>query len=210
VTSKWGIRYTGLPVHLTYDGSAIKWGSVPRLCRSLLRHREYINIDGWVFNYDYARIYLTEYRQWEKEYLPPKGVKGKTVLNVGAGAGESAKFFLDHGAREVIAVEPSPVALPYLWRNAEGHPITVIDRFFDVEMLTIPHDYMEMDIEGYEVELITSGALGWYGKDCSIEAHNRFIVNKLGEAGFIGEAAAGDDNLVKTLVKVMHRWRDDN
>jgi hypothetical protein len=77
-------------------------------------------------------------------------------------------------------------------------------------MLTIPHDYMEMDIEGYEVELITSGALGWYGKDCSIEAHNRFIVNKLGEAGFIGEAAAGDNNLVKTLVKVMHRWRDDN
>jgi SAM-dependent methyltransferase len=203
VAGKWGICYTGLPIHPTFDGSVIRWRN---LWRPLALKDGCFNVDGWVFPYAYGCVYFRERQLWEREYIPPSGVDGKIVLDVGAGAGETAKFFLDRGADEVIAVEPNPEAVPLLRRNSENRPITVIDKPFDPSMLQLPHDFLKMDIEGYEMELITEGALNWYHKPCAIEAHGRLVVNKLSEAGFIGEEVSGDRDVIGFLVKIMHRW----
>ena len=36
------------------------------------------------------------------------GLRGREVVDVGAGIGDSALYFILHGARKVIAVEPCP------------------------------------------------------------------------------------------------------
>ena len=45
---------------------------------------------------------LKGWRDWEKLF---RGLAGKTVLNAGACCGETAYYFLTHGARKVIAIE---------------------------------------------------------------------------------------------------------
>jgi ubiquinone/menaquinone biosynthesis C-methylase UbiE len=40
----------------------------------------------------YATLMLKEWDIWEKCYLPPFTLKGKTVLDVGVGYGETALF----------------------------------------------------------------------------------------------------------------------
>src|SRR5437867_10380800 len=37
---------------------------------------------------------------WHKWYLPPDGVEGKIVVDMGAGCGETAQFYLLHGAKQ--------------------------------------------------------------------------------------------------------------
>ncbi len=53
----------------------------------------------------HRKILKDELKQWHRVYLPKDGVEG-TVLDVGAGNGETAQFFLNHGAQHVICVEP--------------------------------------------------------------------------------------------------------
>jgi hypothetical protein len=78
------------------------------------------------------------------------------VLDVGAGEGESAWFFLNHGAKHVICVEPSPKAAPALLQNAKRHSaeITAIIDVFKPEHFNLEFDFMKMDIEGYEDALL--------------------------------------------------------
>src|SRR6266540_4032936 len=53
----------------------------------------------------HRKILKDELEQWHRGYLPKDGVAG-TVLDVGAGNGETAQFFLNHGAEHVICIEP--------------------------------------------------------------------------------------------------------
>jgi hypothetical protein len=53
----------------------------------------------------HRKILKDELKQWHTVYLPREGVEG-TVLDVGAGNGETAQLFLNHGAEHVICVEP--------------------------------------------------------------------------------------------------------
>lgn len=57
---------------------------------------------------EHFRLLLLEVGDWKKHYLPVD-IKGKTVLDVGAGCGETALFYFMNGARKVIAVERDPV-----------------------------------------------------------------------------------------------------
>lgn len=62
-----------------------------------------------------SRQYLDdELEEWHRDYLPvPTGV----VLDVGAGCGETAYFYLRHGATQVICVERYEPAYDLLCRN---------------------------------------------------------------------------------------------
>jgi len=77
-------------------------------------------------------------------------VKGKTVLDVGAYNGDSARLFLKNGARKVICIECNP---DYA-RQIDIPNVEVIAEPFRLEHLSIPHDCCKFDIEGWEALLI--------------------------------------------------------
>jgi ribosomal protein L11 methylase PrmA len=161
--------------------------------------------DDWVFNEQYGYVYLSEKDRWVHQYIPPTGLNGKVVLDVGAGCGETAKFFLDHGASSVVAVENDQSALRYLKRNAERNPIEVIDESFAPSMLSIEHDYMKMDIEGWESLLFFPNVFEWYDKDCSIESHSNFSHYNFLSNGFKADRKM---NNVSAETVIMQRWRE--
>ena len=116
----------------------------------------------------YAKIQVNEYANWEKWY--GNNFKNKIVLDVGAGAGETASFFFNRGAKEVIVIENNLDAFRFLLRNrlVNNWNMKIIYSRFDVGFLELEHDYMKMDIEGGEIELLKyEGKL----RPCSLEVH---------------------------------------
>ena len=84
----------------------------------------------------------------EGEYEVPEvlsGLKGREVVDVGANIGDTALYFILHGARKVIAVEP----LPNVARCAEENvrlsgatdKVKVINAALSDEPLSVPCDY---------------------------------------------------------------------
>lgn len=98
-------------------------------------------------------MFENEVSQWQVQYLPID-VHDKIVLDVGAGEGETAKFFIDHGAKHVIAVEADPACFENLKKNSQKHPITPLCVAFMPYQLDREFDFMKMDIEGYEEALL--------------------------------------------------------
>jgi SAM-dependent methyltransferase len=98
-------------------------------------------------------LIVIETNDWERYYLP-LDVRGMTVLDVGAGEGETAKFFLDHGAAKVVCIEPATEAFKFLKVNAAHHNIMALNKRFELSDLTVPHDFLKVDIEGYEEALL--------------------------------------------------------
>ena len=96
---------------------------------------------------DYHRYVLErELSMWHLYYLPNKSLVGKTVLDLGAGCGETAHFYLNHGASRVICVEPDKKLLERLRRNFGDDPrVVIVPEFVD---------HIKMDIEGAEEGMI--------------------------------------------------------
>jgi hypothetical protein len=135
------------------------------------RHVSLVNILGFNVEllYSYASIMGEELPMWEKNYLPVS-VKGKTVLDVGAGCGETSAFYIAHGASKVVAIEPDKRAYSLLVKNVKANSLNVlpIRKPFELSDLLIPHDLLKIDAEGAEVALLDyQGSLG----ECVIEAH---------------------------------------
>ena len=109
-----------------------------------------------------AGVAAAERRSWAKWY--GERFSG-TVLDVGAGCGETAAWFMEHGASSVVCVEADPMKAGMLRRNGFTD---VIARRFRLSDLLIPHDFLKVDIEGGERLL-----LDWEGdiRPCAIEAH---------------------------------------
>lgn len=118
----------------------------------------------------YAFWFVDEWVIWKRYYLPHFSLVGKTVLDVGAGCGETAFFYFMHGANKVVAIEPHAKAIEYLRENAEKNKwnIDIIPENFKLEHLKIPHHFMKMDIEGGEIELLTTQI----SEPCVVEVHN--------------------------------------
>jgi predicted methyltransferase len=86
------------------------------------------------------RAYLeTELEMWHKYYLPI----GKIVLDIGAGNGETAQFYLNHGAEHVVCIEPNSVLLKKNF--ATNSKITIIP---------LAVDSIKCDCEGGEENII--------------------------------------------------------
>jgi hypothetical protein len=114
---------------------------------------------------------VREWRSWRSEYLPNFSLEKKTVLDVGAGCGETAYFFLLSGAQMVIAIEPDPTAAKLLRYNVNRNNwnVKIIADRFRLEHLRLPHDFMKMDGEGCELLLLDCDV---ELKPCFIEAHS--------------------------------------
>lgn len=127
-----------------------------RTTKSWWVHRRFLSeLKKAKWQFSDRRLGLLFGEDWDKYYLPID-VSDLTILDVGAGEGETAKFFLDRGAAKVICIEPEPTALKTLAKNALNHPgkLEVHAKFFELTDLSIKHDFMKMDIEGYEEILL--------------------------------------------------------
>ncbi len=73
------------------------------------------------------------------------GLRGRDVIDVGAGIGDSALYFILHGARKVIAVEPLPNVAKCAEKNVRlsgaTDKIKVINAALSDEPASVPCDY---------------------------------------------------------------------
>ena len=135
---------------------------------------------NWVFSPTRLSMILAEMSDWNRSYLPID-MSGLTVLDIGAGEGETAKFFLDHGAAKVICVEPCTRAYHYLARNTSAHPeIKAINKRFMVKDVCLPHDFLKCDIEGYEEVLLDVKLPA----PAAVEVHGLQLRDKFERAGW--------------------------
>ena len=136
---------------------------------------------------------MLEGSDWVEHYKPVD-LAGKVVLDLGAGEGESARFFLEHGARKVICIEADPKAYENLAKNAQKFPnqLTAIYGYFNLGHLDLEYDFLKCDIEGYEevlldVELKTPSVIEVHGlqlKD-KFQAKGYRIDKNFNMAGYI-------------------------
>jgi len=110
-------------------------------------------------------------------YYDKLPIRGHVVLDVGASMGDSALFFLCHGAKKVICIEAVKE-----WADEINLPNTqVINEPFKLAHLSIPHDVMKMDIEGAEAILLDYDRPL---KPSVIEVHSQYLINRFEEHGF--------------------------
>jgi SAM-dependent methyltransferase len=101
--------------------------------------------------------YFAEYDEWKKDYLPSWSLKGKTVLDVGAGCGETAYLFFGEGAVKVFCVEPDFKRFGNLLYNMVkmDWDAPAWNRGFKIaDLMDLPIDYAKIDCEGCEMLLL--------------------------------------------------------
>ena len=123
--------------------------------------------------------FFSEWPDWKQWYLPDFDLRGKTILDVGAGCGESAAFFFEHEALRVVGIEPAPKAIECLRDNANVNHwnLEIIPREFRLSDLQTNFDFLKLDIEGAEAELLSLDHL----PSCSIEVHSEELLQKFKE-----------------------------
>lgn len=105
-----------------------------------------------------------EWEEWGRDYLPKDGLEGKTVLDVGAGEGETAAFFFSHGASKVIAIEPDPEKFRRLKANirSQGWNVEAIrEEFNQYHIWEHVRDFTKIDAEGAESILLGEPSLAF-------------------------------------------------
>lgn len=124
---------------------------------------------------EYVRLLLVESVEWKTQYLPKDGVRGKTVLDVGAECGCTAAFFFQNGAKKVIAVEKDARSLWLLERNRRrnGWDMEIFPEPFSLKHLSLGYDFAKIDCEGGEKILLDPGAS--LNKPFRVELHPRVI-----------------------------------
>jgi hypothetical protein len=132
---------------------------------------------GWIFSRN--NLFWSEIPEWERFYLPID-VDGLAVLDVGAGEGETAKFFLEHGASKVICIESDNMAFRLLKINARERPIFALYKRFELADLDMNFDFMKMDIEGYEEVLLQTRLT----KPSVLEVHGLQLRDKFEKQGW--------------------------
>ena len=131
----------------------------------------------------HAVEFIKYWEVWRKCYLPKFSLEGKTVLDVGAGCGETAMLFFMHGAEKVVAVEPDSKAVECLRENIERNKwnVEVIPECFSLEHLKLQFDYMKMDCEGCEEMLLHIPELN---KPSVIEVHKNDLLRQFEGRGW--------------------------
>lgn len=127
----------------------------------------------------HATLLFDEWNAWQRLYLPNFSLKDKTVLDLGAGCGETAYFFLRYGAKQIFSVEPDPIAFRFLRKNIETNHWNVVPirEPFRIEQFELARfDFIKMDIEGSESQLLHAERLP---APMVIEAHTSAIAASL-------------------------------
>lgn len=161
-------------MHIPFDRTILNYLKTKNQNRSLAASK-------WTFSLLRRNMYFDELQDWRENYLPVS-VVGKIVLDVGAGEGETAKLFLDNGAKEVICIEPDTASFNLLSFNASKHPgrLDIINRKFKLSDLILPFDFLKMDIEGYEEALLGVELR----RQAVVEVHGLQLVKKFREKGY--------------------------
>lgn len=137
-------------------------------------------LKDWDFSSRRSEMLIAEYLDMKTNYLPIN-ISGLTILDVGAGEGETALFYLAYGAKKVICVETNPQCFSNLERNSQRHEIIPALLPFSLDMLTsYKFDFMKMDIEGYE-ECLLDVELE---KPSVIEVHGLQLRDRFAEKGY--------------------------
>ncbi len=126
-----------------------------------------------------ATLFEEWYSVWSHYYLPPSGIEGKVILDIGAGEGETALFFLAHGASKVICIEPDEANFSQLLDNARRNnwPIEPINISFDVGIFKRQEfDFVKMDCEHCEDGLLNLSTIGF---PITLEVHSRATMERL-------------------------------
>jgi SAM-dependent methyltransferase len=119
-----------------------------------------------------------EWPLWRRWYAPVS-VRGKDVLDVGAGCGETAYFYFKQGARKVICVEQDRAAIECLTENATRHSwnVEIVHEAFRLDMLReYRFDFIKMDGEGCEKELLQLSKLP---TTAVVESHSPQLTDEL-------------------------------
>jgi hypothetical protein len=203
------ICYNGLPIKPRYKGRVFNWVIMFQALKSLEKddnENKYLYIDGWRFDVSYGLMYLKESRHWNY-YLPPEGVEDKLILDVGGGCGETAKFFLEHGALRVDIIEMNKECEKFLEYNSLYHNIGYrIKKFNLSDISKDKYDLIKIDIEGYETELIPY--LDWINMSIVLESHSQYITDKFIEKGFnYVNPIQGEDLEIYGGVTQLCRWK---
>lgn len=135
---------------------------------------------GWSFSNDRRLLLSRNYPDLNFNYVPVD-LAGKTVLDVGAGEGETALFFLHKGASKVVCVEADKTCFKNLIANSKKFPLTLILEPFKLKHLKIPHDFLKVDIEGYEESLLDVTL----DKPAVIELHGLQLRDRFKSKGYI-------------------------
>ena len=146
---------------------------------------DHVSIKGIELSYAKAKCLLSEWCVWRKYYLPPFSLNDKIVLDVGAGSGETAYFYLKHGANKVICIENGaqhPEDLECLYINKKKLNIEIYPESFKLEHLQLPHDFLKIDIDGGE-EIMLDYDLSKL-KPCIIEVESNELTDKFIAKGF--------------------------
>ena len=139
-----------------------------------------LQTSNWVFSKDHISPMTAVMQTWIESYLG-LNLAGLTVLDVGAGEGETAKFFLDHGAAKVICIEPSTQAYRHLARNVAEYPTVLpIKKRFSLSDLHLPHDFLKCNIEGCEEKLLDANLT----VPAIVEVHSLQLRDKFKQAGW--------------------------
>jgi 2-polyprenyl-3-methyl-5-hydroxy-6-metoxy-1,4-benzoquinol methylase len=143
-----------------------------------------IAIRGFIFKLlpEYATCLETEWADWNTYYRPPFPLENKTVIDIGAGCGETILFFALKGCRNFIAIEPNEKCVDMIQQNAKSNGLNIktINDCFKPEHLELSYDYIKCDCEGGEEIL-----LGKKNKPVSLEVHGAKMVERFGEEGYI-------------------------
>jgi hypothetical protein len=133
-----------------------------------------IKITPYFFNVVYG-----EWLDW-KRYYSPLDLNGATILDVGAGCGETALFYFLQGAKRVVCIEPDERLSRIVNENIQTNRwnAEVLTRHFDLDLLELDFDFMKMDCEGCEGQLLYAQSL----PPCVIEVHSRQLLTALKEA----------------------------
>jgi SAM-dependent methyltransferase len=128
-----------------------------------------------------AALMASEWGLWNKLYVPRDGLVGKTILEVGAGCGESAALLFQKGAKRVVCVEPDSEQVKYLSENVRenGWNAKIIPTEFSVSLLKEEFDLVRMDCEGCEAELLQLDKL----PNLIAEVHSRELKRKFLDRG---------------------------
>ncbi len=114
-------------------------------------------LDRLAMSRDRAGMMLYEWGTWSRWYAPRSfDFSGKTVLDIGAGEGETVELYRLLGARRFICVEPDPQRAGRLRENSvrNGWEAEVCEEPFSLKFLGRAFDFMKMDCEGCERTLI--------------------------------------------------------
>ena len=114
-------------------------------------------LDKLIMSRDRAGMMLYEWGTWNRFYVPHGfDFTDKTILDVGAGEGETVELYRLHGAKRFICVEVDPQRAARLRDNAakNGWDVQVFEEPFSPKFLDMGFDFMKMDCEGCESALL--------------------------------------------------------